>query len=79
MVQALYYIKVSLVNLMAIESMQDWLNLNAIKSFLTVHKCKVQWDIVFMYFFLELVDNMEMFNCWEACSEVSLFSRLVEV
>ena len=79
MVQVLYYIEVSLVNSMVLESMEDWHKLNAIKSFLIVHKCKTQWDVLLMCFFLELVDNMEMVNCLEACSEASLFSRLVEV
>ena len=63
MVQVLYYIKVSLVNSMVLESMEDWLKLNAIKSFLIVHIWKAQVDAVLMHFFLELVDNMEMVNC----------------
>ena len=63
MVQVLYYIEVSLVNSMVLETVEDWLKLNAIKSFLTVHKCKAQWDVILMCFFLELVDNMEMVNC----------------
>ena len=58
-----YYIKVSPVNSMVLESMEDWLKLDAIERFLIVHKCKPQWDVVLMCFFLELVDNMEMVNC----------------
>ena len=63
MVQVLYYIMVSLVNSMVLESVEDWLKLDAIESFLIVHKCKAQWDVVLMCFYLELVDNMEMVNC----------------
>ena len=62
MVQVLYDIKVSLVNSMVLKSMEDWLKLDAVKSFPIVHKCKAQWDVVLMCFFLELVDNMEMVN-----------------
>ena len=63
MVQVLYYIEVNLVNSMVLESMEDWLKLDVFESFLIVHKCKAQWNVVLMCFFLELVDNMEMVNC----------------
>ena len=48
---------------MVLENMEDWLKPDAIKSFLIVNKCKAQWDVELMCFFLELVDNMEMVNC----------------
>ena len=63
MVQMLYYIEVSLVNSMVLESMEDWLKLDATERFVIVDKCKAQWNVVFTHFFLELVGNMEMVNC----------------
>ena len=61
MVQVLYDIEISLVDFMVLESMEDWLELvDAVKSFLIVHKCKAQWNAVLMHFSLELVDDMEM-------------------
>ena len=62
MVQALYYIKVSLINSMVLESMEDWLKLHGVKSFLIVQLCKAQWDVILVCFFLEFIDNMEMVN-----------------
>ena len=50
MVQVLYDIEVNLVDSMVLESMEDWLELDAVKSFLIVHKCKTQWDVVLMWF-----------------------------
>ena len=64
---------------MVLESMEDWLKLDAVESFPIVYKCTAQWAVVLMCFFLELVDNTEMVDHWEACFEDSLFSRLVEV
>ena len=79
MVQVLYDIKVCLVDSMVLKSMEDWLQLNAVKSFLLVHICKAQLDAVHVQFFFELVDSMEMVNHWEAWYEASLLSRLVGV
>ena len=61
-VQVLYDIKVCLVNFMVLDSMEDWLELEAVKGSLIVHECKAQWDSVLMCSFLELIDNMEMVN-----------------
>ena len=53
-------------------------NLMLSKAFSQFPNAKPQWDVVLMCFFLGLVDNMEMVNHWEACSEASLFSGLVK-
>ena len=59
-VQVLYDIEVSFVDSMVLKSMEDWLKLNAVKSFLIVHECKAEWDAVLLCFLLDLVDNMEI-------------------
>ena len=62
----LYDIEVNLVDSMVLESMEDWLKFNAVKSFLKANECKAQWNAVLVCFFLEWVDNMEMVSHGEA-------------
>ena len=47
--KVLYDIKVSYVNSMLLESMEDWFEFNTVKSFLIVRECKAQWDAVLFW------------------------------